>query len=224
MSFVYFVIFIFFLLAVRYFYTHSLSSTLQRKQTFKAVILCIYYIPIFSFCLLLFISGLVSLPLFINSVFQNHFLFFINVNNLTALCYFFINGIFIALLYEISKKAMLKKINYKSISIAIFYFLVSLVFLKVLKDNLLLLFLFEFDYSENYFYNEILVQFITFVLIVTILFLPYFKKLNSTLVIYTRLSIKIISAYFVFVILLAAVGLILKLMAYLISSAISFLS
>ncbi len=222
MNFVYFVIFIFFLFAIRYFYLYSLSNTLQRKQTLKAVILCIYYIPIFSLCLLLFIAGLICFPLFVSCFFHNQLLFFINVNNLNALSYFFINGIFIALLYNFSKKVLLKKISYKSVLVVMIYFLASLILLKVVKDNLFLLFLFKF--SENYFYNEIFVQLFTLVLIVSILFFPYFKKINSSLVLYTRLSIKIISGYFVFVILLAVVGLILKLIAYFISLTISFLS
>jgi hypothetical protein len=216
MLFIYFIIAIFFFLAIIYFYNHSLSSAIQRSQTLKSAIQCIYHLPIFLLSVFLLYAGIINFYFFIITFFHFHDLF--TESNLIAVLYFFINALFIAFLFWLSKKSVFKvKVNFVSLLFTLFYLISSVVILKIFKDNFALLLLYDFNFSISYFYNNPPVLFLSILLVFGFLLSSFFIKINCLFITYCRLSVKIVLGYFVLALSIAVVSLFLKFVAFLIS-------
>lgn len=217
MLFIYLVIFIFLFFAIKYFVNHSFSSSLQRSQTLKSTILCIYYYPIFILSLLLFYAGIINF-LFFCLKFFNGFLLFVVLepNHLFTISYFFTIGLCISFLFWSAKKTANNDFRYIAVFYKLVYIIISFIITKSVWYNIDYLYQVDFMKQETLESANIMALIIIFIIVMLLSFLPYLRKNTSSLIIYARVSIKIVFGYFMIISFVAAVGLFLKFIALII--------
>jgi hypothetical protein len=210
MFFVYAVIIVFILLAIKYFYTHSLSTVIQRNQTLKSAVLCIYFLPVFLLSLYLLYAGVINFFFFILKFFNLRSHNFSNFTNAYSFGYFFTIALCVSLLFWLAKRSANLD---KTIAASIFkllYCIVSFFILKLIIENIDILFLFDISGVVAYSSTHIWILLFTACIVAAIFFIPYVRKSNFDLVIYCRVAVKTLAAYFSIIVLLFLIGVLLK--------------
>jgi hypothetical protein len=210
MFFVYAVIILFFLLAIKYFYTHSLTTAIQRNQTLKSAIRCVYFLPVFIVSFLLFYAGIINFFFFVLKFFNLRSHSFSNFTNGYSFGYFFTIALCGSLLFWLAKRSANLD---KTIAASIFkllYCIVSFFTVKIITENIDILFLFDISGVVAYSSIHIWILLFTAGIVAAIFFIPYFCKSNFDLVVYSRVAVKTVAAYFGFILLLVVIGLVLK--------------
>lgn len=215
MVFIYFVIALFLLAACLYFYNNSLSTTLQRSQTLKSAILCIYYLPVFLLSFSVLYAGVINFYFLVEKLFLQNIYFFADKNNIAFVIYFMLNACFVALIFWMAKKSFPSTYSLVSLLYIAMYFISSTLVYQFFKAHFSLLFLYQFNFVGNCFTDIFLVLSVGTILLFLVWCIPIFLKRKQSFFTYTRLGIKVIIGYISIAMLVAIVGLVFKLLAYL---------
>jgi hypothetical protein len=221
MVFIYFVIFIFLIFTIKYFIEYSLSTATKRSQTIKAAILCVYFLPVFILSLLLFYASIINFPFFCLKFFKSFlFLALIKAGYLFSMSYFFLVGLLISFLFWLAKKTAYTDFSFVGFIYKLVYLIISFFIVKYIWLNIDYLYQVNFMKSETMDSEKISLAIIT-ILILILSFVKKIRKSSYELVVYSKMSIKIVSAYFILLFIVAALGLALKCMAFIVDNIIS---